>query len=61
MLRSVFWKRFLREEDGPTAAEYAMMLALILLTLITVIQAIGTTTSGTFSKVNSAVSKSSSS
>ena len=34
-------RRFLAEEDGPAAIEYAVMLMLGLLLLITAIQAIG--------------------
>ncbi|HKM53063.1 MAG TPA: Flp family type IVb pilin [Isosphaeraceae bacterium] len=37
---------FFRDEDGPTAAEYAMLLALILAVVITAIQAVGNTSSG---------------
>jgi pilus assembly protein Flp/PilA len=37
-------KRLLLEEDGPTAVEYAVMLALILLVCITAVAAIGTNT-----------------
>ena len=39
---------FLRKEDGPTAVEYAVMLALILVVLIAVIANIGGTTSGMY-------------
>jgi pilus assembly protein Flp/PilA len=35
----------LREEDGPTASEYAVMLALIVGALITAINSVGSTTS----------------
>ena len=35
-------KRFLVSEDGPTAVEYAVMLALIVIVCLTAIQAIGT-------------------
>ena len=35
---------FLRREDGPTAVEYAVMLALILAVCIVAIGAIGTNT-----------------
>lgn len=38
--------RFLRDEDGPTAVEYAMLLALILVALISSITAVGNSTSG---------------
>jgi pilus assembly protein Flp/PilA len=34
--------RFLDSEDGPTAVEYAVMLALIVIVCLTAIQAIGT-------------------
>lgn len=39
-------RRFLGEEDGPAAIEYAVMLMLGLLLLITAIQAIGRALSG---------------
>ncbi len=48
-------ERFLASEDGPTAVEYAVMLALILVVCITIVQSLGTNISGTFSKVNNAV------
>ncbi len=50
--------RFLRDEDGPTAVEYAVMLALIIVVCITAITALGTNASNTFSNVslNTAVS-----
>lgn len=35
-------KKFLVSEDGPTAVEYAVMLALIVIVCLTAIQAIGT-------------------
>ena len=35
-------KNFLVSEDGPTAVEYAVMLALIVIVCLTAIQAIGT-------------------
>jgi pilus assembly protein Flp/PilA len=43
--------RFLRDEDGPTAVEYAVMLALIIVVCITAITALGNNASGTFSNV----------
>jgi pilus assembly protein Flp/PilA len=48
--------QFLRSEDGPTAVEYAVMLALILVACITIIQSLGTSVSGTFSTVNGSMS-----
>ncbi|QEL20156.1 Flp family type IVb pilin [Limnoglobus roseus] len=43
--------RFLKKEDGPTAVEYAVMLALIVVVCLIAIQALGTSTSQTFSYV----------
>lgn len=45
---------FLRKEDGPTAVEYAVMLALIIVVCIAAITAIGTNANSTFSAVASA-------
>ena len=44
-------KRFLVSEDGPTAVEYAVMLALIVVVCLTAIQAIGTKANTTFTNV----------
>lgn len=44
-------KRFLVSEDGPTAVEYAVMLALIIIVCLTAISAIGSRTSATFDTV----------
>ena len=41
-------RRFLRSEDGPTAVEYAVMLALIIMVCIMAIQSLGTNASTTF-------------
>jgi pilus assembly protein Flp/PilA len=48
--------RFLTSDDGPTAVEYAVMLALILVACITIVTSLGTSVSGTFSTVNGAAS-----
>lgn len=40
--------RFLTSEDGPTAVEYAVMLALIVLICITAIKAVGQNANTTF-------------
>ena len=42
---------FLKAEDGPTAVEYAVMLALIIVVCITAITAIGTNANKTFQNV----------
>ena len=47
--------RFLTSEDGPTAVEYAVMLTLITVGLVSVISAISTNISGTFSTVSSSL------
>lgn len=39
----------LRDEDGPTAAEYAMLLALLVAVVIMAVQALGNTSSGIWS------------
>jgi pilus assembly protein Flp/PilA len=46
---------FLKREDGPTAVEYAVMLALIIVVCITAITTLGSNANGTFDKVGSAV------
>ena len=43
--------RFLKSEDGPTAVEYAIMLALIVIVCLTAIQAIGTNASSAFDDI----------
>ena len=43
--------RFLRDEDGPTAVEYAVMLALIVVVCIAAITTLGSNANGTFSNV----------
>lgn len=40
--------RFLADEDGPTAVEYAVMLALIIVVCIVAIQAVGVQASSSF-------------
>src|SRR5947209_1052487 len=45
--------KFLREEDGPTAVEYAVMLALIIVVCITAITTLGSNASQSFSYVGS--------
>ena len=44
--------RFIRSEDGPTAVEYAVMLALILIVWLTAISAIGTNANTTFDNIS---------
>jgi pilus assembly protein Flp/PilA len=46
---------FLQKEDGPTAVEYAVMLALIIVVCLAAITVVGTNASQTFSKVGSSL------
>jgi pilus assembly protein Flp/PilA len=48
-------RRFLTSEDGPTAVEYAVMLALIVVVCLTTIQSLGTNANATFQTVSTAV------
>ena len=52
-------KLFLQSEDGPTAVEYAVMLALIIVVCLTAVSAIGTNASTTFNSVSQSLSSSS--
>ena len=47
---------FIKQEDGPTAVEYAVMLALIIVVCIIAITALGSNASGTFDFVGQKVS-----
>jgi pilus assembly protein Flp/PilA len=51
-------QRFLISEDGPTAVEYAVMLALILVACISIVKTLGQSISGTFNTVNSSLTAS---
>jgi pilus assembly protein Flp/PilA len=46
---------FVQREDGPTAVEYAVMLALIVIVCVTAITALGTNSNKTFNTVSSRV------
>ena len=47
--------KFLKAEDGPTAVEYAVMLALIVVVCIGAITALGQNANSTFTAVGTAV------
>jgi pilus assembly protein Flp/PilA len=49
--------RFLKNEDGPTAVEYAVMLALIMVVCIVAVTALGTNSNNTFSYVATKATK----
>jgi len=53
MLRKV--NEFLRREDGPTAVEYAVMLALIIVVCLVAITALGTNANQTFGEVSASI------
>lgn len=48
-------KKFLVSEDGPTAVEYAVMLALIVIVCLTAIGTIGTNANSKFEAVGTAL------
>jgi pilus assembly protein Flp/PilA len=50
-------QRFLCDEDGPTAVEYAIMMALIIVVCVVSLTALGTNANNTFSYVGSKVGK----
>ncbi|MFO0843605.1 MAG: Flp family type IVb pilin [Gemmataceae bacterium] len=51
---------FVKDESGPTAVEYAVMLALIIVVCITAITTLGTNANNTFSYVGGVIGGSSS-
>jgi pilus assembly protein Flp/PilA len=46
---------FLKREDGPTAVEYAVMLALIIVVCIAAITTLGANANSTFTSVGNAI------
>jgi pilus assembly protein Flp/PilA len=48
-------RRFVRNDDGPTAVEYAVMLALIIVVCLIAITALGTNANQTFTSVSNSV------
>jgi pilus assembly protein Flp/PilA len=48
-------RTFVEREDGPTAVEYAVMLAMIIVVCIAAITTLGQSTNSTFSFVGSAI------
>jgi pilus assembly protein Flp/PilA len=50
-------RRFLKNEDGPTAVEYAVMLALIIIVCLAAITAVGTQAAAQFNNIATQVGK----
>jgi pilus assembly protein Flp/PilA len=48
-------RKFLQSEDGPTAVEYAVMLALIIVVCLVAITSVGSKASTTFSNVAASI------
>jgi pilus assembly protein Flp/PilA len=46
---------FIKREDGPTAVEYAVMLALIVVVCLVAITALGTNANKTFTTVSNSI------
>ena len=53
-LTQKLWK-FVKSEEGPTAVEYAVMLALIIVVCIAAISVLGSNANNTFNKVATSV------
>ena len=53
MLKSIV--KFLKREDGPTAVEYAVMLALIIVVCIAAITTLGQKANTTFNTIDNAL------
>ena len=47
--------RFLKREDGPTAVEYAVMLALIMVVCITAVATLGNNSKTTYTRVSNTI------
>jgi pilus assembly protein Flp/PilA len=43
--------RFLREEEGPTAVEYAVMMALVIAVCFVSVMSLGSTTNNQYTKI----------
>ena len=54
MLSSI--KTFLLSEEGPTAVEYGVMLAVILIAMLTAIRAVGMNASARFNDIKNTLS-----
>ena len=55
-----FVTNFLKQEDGPTAVEYAVMLALIIVVCLAAITTLGQNANATFGSVGAAIGSASS-
>ncbi|EHJ48790.1 Flp/Fap pilin component [Solidesulfovibrio carbinoliphilus subsp. oakridgensis] len=47
---------FVRDEEGATAVEYGLMVALIAAVIVGVVTTLGTTLQGTFTNITTAIS-----
>ena len=54
ILKSI--RNFMVSEDGPTAVEYAVMLALIVVVCLAAVSAVGSNANAKFNKVKTALS-----
>jgi pilus assembly protein Flp/PilA len=48
-------RHFVVSEDGPTAVEYAVMLALIIIVCLAAVRAVGTNTRTTFTNIGNSL------
>ncbi len=49
------WRQFLRDDDGPTAVEYAVLLGLILIAIIGAIGTVGLQTGGLWGSIDTKI------
>ncbi len=45
-------RQFVRREDGPTAVEYAVMLAMIVVVCLAAVRTVGTNTTTTYTNIS---------
>jgi pilus assembly protein Flp/PilA len=50
-------RQFLRDEDGPTSVEYAVMLSMILGAVITAVSSVGGQSGGMWANIQSSLSQ----
>ena len=51
-----FVYRFIADEDGPTAVEYAVMLALIVMACLSAVRAVGSSTAASLTNTGNQIS-----
>jgi pilus assembly protein Flp/PilA len=52
---SILFERFIRDEGGATAIEYALIAGFVSIVIVTAVNSLGTTLNGTFTTVSTAL------